>query len=199
MKKNALRKGFTIIEIIVVIAIIAVLAAMIIPSLTGYIRRAKRTADLGSAQTIGKEANTILYMDDDAYNSFYKKTGSQFNNKALRTVTDNDGIEYKIAAIAKIGGTKRSRTNKKEWVSFETEGKKFCEKLNVSMVLGNNDINIPMKYNPDPPPGKSSTADTWALCYSPERDQLEVWIGDSYGTYSFEAMYCLYPYISKGY
>ena len=199
MKKYTLRKGFTLVELIVVIAIIGVLAAMIIPSLRGYIRSAKRTADIGTAQTIGKEANTILYMDDEAYNSFYKKGGSQFNYNALRTVKDNDGVEYKIAAICKIGGTKRSRTNKKQWVSFETEGKVYSEKLTVSMVLGNNDINVPMKYDPDPPPGKSSTADTWALCYSPERDQLEVWIGDSYGTYSFEAMYCLYPYISKGY
>jgi len=40
MKKRLNKKGFTLIELIVVIAILAILAAILIPSLSGYIQKA---------------------------------------------------------------------------------------------------------------------------------------------------------------
>ena len=43
MKKvsKSSKKGFTLVELIVVLVILAILAAMLVPALTGYIKRAR--------------------------------------------------------------------------------------------------------------------------------------------------------------
>ena len=43
--KKLNKKGFTLIELIVVIAILAILAAILIPAITGYIKRAENAKD----------------------------------------------------------------------------------------------------------------------------------------------------------
>ena len=86
MTKNARKlKGFTLIELIVVISIIGVLAAILIPTMTGYIKKAKVASAIESAKTIktsvensltsryggsfeddgelGEALNKILYLD----------------------------------------------------------------------------------------------------------------------------------------
>ena len=42
MPKNNKKRGFTLVELIVVLVILAVLAALLIPSLTGYIDKARK-------------------------------------------------------------------------------------------------------------------------------------------------------------
>lgn len=48
-KKN--KKGFTLVELIVVLVIIAILAAVLVPTVSGYIKRANKTADQSAAKT----------------------------------------------------------------------------------------------------------------------------------------------------
>ena len=44
MERNNRKRGFTLVELIVVLVNLAVLAALLVPSLTGYIDKAKKKA-----------------------------------------------------------------------------------------------------------------------------------------------------------
>ncbi len=62
MKKN--NKGFTLVELIVVLVILAILAAILVPTLLGYIERARSEKDYSTAQTVRVAAQAAI---DQAY------------------------------------------------------------------------------------------------------------------------------------
>ena len=94
------RKGFTLIELIVVIAIIGVLAAILVPSMLGYIRKSKINAANSTAAQVHKAANTALTEIDEEGGDLPDKevgpetTTGDFNNKIAHYMDDLDKCQW---------------------------------------------------------------------------------------------------------
>lgn len=72
MKFN--KKGFTLVELIVVMAIIAVLAAILVPTMLGFMKQAKYTEANANAKSIYTAVNTVV-ADYRVYNKAFVGPG----------------------------------------------------------------------------------------------------------------------------
>ena len=107
-KKNLSKnKGFTLVELIVVLVILAILAAILVPTLLGYIDKARSEKDFATAQSIrvatqaqidelyGKGDNDVSKTDitkDEVKKEIFKLVGAVSGNKI-------DGQEIDISDI----------------------------------------------------------------------------------------------------
>lgn len=60
MANNNKKRGFTLVELIVVLVILAVLAALLVPALTGYIDKAKKSQVIAETRALTQAAQTEL-------------------------------------------------------------------------------------------------------------------------------------------
>ncbi|MEG1429578.1 MAG: prepilin-type N-terminal cleavage/methylation domain-containing protein [Hydrogenoanaerobacterium sp.] len=130
------KKGFTLVEVIVVLVILAILAAISIPSLTGYIDKAKDAALIQEGRQVYAAAQTMasmLYADgrtDDEIKSAIN-FGTTLNGKTLTVEglmgypTDNtgDANERKGTQYA-FGVTNGKITTLKCYLTKDLNGKR---------------------------------------------------------------------------
>ena len=94
-KNRVKAKGFTLIELIVVICIISVLAAMLVPSIMGYIELARNRADVSAADVICKAIEVECAMDTDKIESFTRNPWSSgVNADGSKYDADDHGYVY---------------------------------------------------------------------------------------------------------
>jgi prepilin-type N-terminal cleavage/methylation domain-containing protein len=75
------KKGFTLVELIVVLVILAVLAAMLVPALTGYIRKAREEKEFQAAAEVLTASQALV-------TEYYGKTASPTKAGAEAVITD---------------------------------------------------------------------------------------------------------------
>lgn len=97
-KKNS-KRGFTLVELIVVLVILAILAALLIPALTGYIDKARKSQVVAETRMLTQAVQTEMSTIYGLNNSFQ---GKKVAGKPL-TIASKTGAYLTMGGITSTG------------------------------------------------------------------------------------------------
>lgn len=116
------QKGFTLVELIVVLVILAILAAMLVPTMTGYIDRANQDKLVAETRMIVMAAQTIAS----------EQYGAGDAGEAINTThTSSDGADSIYQEIKELAETKEDfqvtiKDNQVDNVTYPETGDVRC-------------------------------------------------------------------------
>lgn len=91
-KRRALRRGFTLVELMIVVALVAILARMALPNLIGGRDKANEDAMLSDAKNFQAQAE-LHYLAFSQYPSAIQKTGAATASTMTLPMSANVGIK----------------------------------------------------------------------------------------------------------
>lgn len=112
-KKNS-KRGFTLVELIIVLVILAILAALLIPALTGYIDKARKSQVVAETRALTQAVQTemsTLYGSDEYAEQISKnkrtftvaaKDGAAVSSTNKQTITDLDKRYTAIVNLSEV-------------------------------------------------------------------------------------------------
>lgn len=132
LKENK-KKGFTLVELIVVLVILAILAALLIPTLTGYINKAKEKSITAETRQVVMAAQTIA---DEQYGTL--------------TLAGSGTVEYTLdTKAAKSSATTTGNTSTINLSQAEIAGLAEVTATNINSVEGSNGKITKVVYKSD--------------------------------------------------
>lgn len=99
LQKLKAKKGFTLVELIVVIAIIGVLAAILVPTMLGYVQSSRITAADQVAKTI-KDGVQIVCTDVDTKGYGVTTTSDAYITGTVATASSGAGVTVRVSLPA---------------------------------------------------------------------------------------------------
>lgn len=100
MEKRENKKGFTLVEVIVVLVILAILAAILIPSMIGWINKAEDKSAIVEGRTFVLAAQTIV---SENYTAYTTGGATSLTGSYTGSGTTSTGHVGEAAELADVG------------------------------------------------------------------------------------------------
>lgn len=191
---NTKKNGFTLIELIVVIAIIGVLAAILVPTMIGYVKKSKRAADVSSAKDIHTQVMDLILTEDDLSDSFYYDGGNV--SSAISKLDEISNHTYDLVVVAYLDGAGKTDGSGNVWTPTDAGIQDFCDALNKKSEFysTNPDIKRKIKSKSDI---NGKNFNRWYVGYRKDNaSTVEIWIGDG-STTTADPLKCLYAQVTR--